>query len=377
MPCLRIGGLVSSLPIVQGGMGVGVSLSGLASAVADAGGIGVIATAGIGHLEPDFRSNMREANRRALKREIRDARALTDGPIGVNIMVALSDFDDLVTTALEEDVDALFLSAGLPLRPPRGLSLQTLWSYRTKIIPKVSSPKAAALIFRYWADRYGRVPDAVVIEGPRSGGHQGFTREQIANPAFALENLVPAMLKVMRGFEERFHHAIPVIAAGGVFTGQDIRLLLQMGVAGVKMGTRFVGTHECDAHDRFKQAYMDCGPDDLSIIDSPVGLPGRAIANRFLRDVAAGARKPYECLWKCLKTCDVRKVPYCIAHALMSAKEGRLGEGFAFAGANAYRVNEIVSVQELMGRIEAEYARVRTEVSYPRLAVESTTPTAS
>ncbi len=368
MPCLRIGNLVSTLPIVQGGMGVGISLSGLASAVADAGGIGVIATAGIGHLEPDFKSNMKDANRRALRREIRDARALTDGPIGVNIMVALSDFDDLVATALEEQVDALFLSAGLPLRPPRGLSLRKLWSYRTKIIPKVSSPKAAALIFRYWADKYGRVPDAVVIEGPRSGGHQGFTRQQIANPSFALEKLVPAVLKVVHVFEERFHNAIPVIAAGGVFTGQDIRRFLQMGAAGVKMGTRFVGTHECDAHNRFKQAYIDCGQGDLSIIDSPVGLPGRAIANRFLRDVAAGARRPYECLWRCLKTCDVRKVPYCIAHALMSAKEGRFRDGFAFAGANAYRVNEIISVQELVGRLEAEYARVRSSPSCSRTA---------
>ncbi len=368
MPCLRIGDLVATLPIVQGGMGVGISLSGLASAVADAGGIGVIATAGIGHVEPDFKSNMREANRRALIREIRDARAMTDGPIGVNIMLALSDCDDLVTTALEEGVDALFLSAGLPLRAPHGLSLERLRSYRTKIIPKVSSPKAAALIFRYWGDRYGRLPDAIVIEGPRSGGHQGFTREQIASPAFALENLVPAVLRVVRRFEERFHRAVPVIAAGGVFTGQDIRRFLQMGVAGVKMGTRFVGTHECDAHDRFKQAYVDCCRDDLSIIDSPVGLPGRAIANRFLKDVAAGARRPYECLWRCLRTCDVRKAPYCIAHALMSAKEGRFHEGFAFAGANAYRVNEIVSVQKLMGRIEAEYAHTRAGTSCSQVA---------
>ncbi len=360
MPCLRIGDLVSTLPIIQGGMGVGISLSGLASAVADAGGIGVIATAGIGRLEHDFRSNIKEANCRALKREIRDARALTDGPLGVNIMLALSDFDDLARTALEEGVDALFLSAGLPLRPPRGLSFEELSSFHTKIIPKVSSAKAAALIFRYWGEKYGRVPDAVVIEGPRSGGHQGFTREQIANPAFALGKLVPDVLKVMRGFEERFHQAIPVIAAGGVFTGQHIRRLLQMGVAGVKMGTRFVGTHECDAHDRFKRAYIDCSRDDLTIIDSPVGLPGRAIVNQFLRDVAAGARKPYECLWRCLRTCNFKTVPYCIAHALMSAKEGHLDEGFAFAGANAYRVNEIVSVQELMRRIEAEYARTQT-----------------
>jgi len=355
VPRLRIGDIEAKVPIVQGGMSVGISLSGLAAAVANAGGIGVIGAAGIGMLEPDFKTNYRETNKRALRKEIRRARRMTDGIIGVNIMVALSDFDELLQVAVDEGADLVFLGAGLPLRLPRTLPLDRLDHVATKFVPIVSSARAAALIFRHWAKRYGRVPDAVVVEGPLAGGHLGFGKDQIDDPEYRLEKLVPAVVDAIEPFEQRFGREIPVIAAGGIFSGADIYRFIRLGAQGVQMATRFVATHECDASVEFKEAYVRCSRDDLIIIDSPVGLPGRAIRNRFLDDVARGMKKPFQCSWKCLKTCDFRNSPYCIALALTNAKRGNLDEGFAFAGANAYRVDGIVSVQELIASLMEEY----------------------
>lgn len=355
MPELKIGKLVARIPIIQGGMGVGISLSGLASAVAREGGIGVIATAGIGMLEQDFRSDLKAANQRALRREIRQARKRTDGIIGVNIMLALSDYGELCRAAIEEGIDLVILSAGLPLKVPDNMPPDWPRDCGSMIVPKVSSGRAARLIFQYWARHYDRVPDAVVLEGPMAGGHLGFRKEDLDHPDFEVEKLVPEVLAAVRPFEQRYGVHIPVIVGGGIFTGADIYRFLEMGVQGVKMGTRFVGTYECDAHENFKQAYLNSRQEDIVVIDSPVGLPGRAILNRYLKDVSEGIRKPYKCYWKCLHTCDVQNAPYCIAESLTNAKEGLLEEGFAFAGANAYRVNEIVSVKNLIESLVREY----------------------
>ncbi|MCD6166546.1 nitronate monooxygenase [bacterium] len=355
MPSLKIGELEAKIPIVQGGMSVGISLSGLASAVANEGGIGVIGAAGIGMLEPDFSTNFKEANKRVLRREIRKAREMTDGIIGVNIMVALSDIDELSLVAVEEGADLLFLGAGLPLRNPKTLPLDRLKEVATKVVPIVSSARAAKIIFKYWAKSYNYVPDAVVVEGPLAGGHLGFRREQINDPNYSLEKLIPATISVIRTFEQQFNKSIPVIAAGGIFTGADIRKFLQLGAQGVQMATRFVATHECDADLKFKKAYVECKKEDLILIDSPVGLPGRAIRNKFLDEVARGMRKPFKCPWQCLKACDFRRSPYCIALALTNAKKGIWENGFAFAGANAYRVDKIVSVKELIETLVEEY----------------------
>ncbi len=363
VPGLRIGDIEAKVPIVQGGMSVGISLSGLAAAVANAGGIGVIGAAGIGMLEPDFRTNYRESNKRALRKEIARARSMTDGIIGVNIMVALTDFDELLQVAVDEVADLVFLGAGLPLKLPRTLPLDSLDEVSTKFVPIVSSARAATIIFRHWAKRYGRVPDAVVVEGPLAGGHLGFRREQIGDPDYRLENLVPSVIDAIKPFAERFARDIPVIAAGGIFSGADIHRFIRLGAQGVQMATRFVATHECDASMKFKDAYVRCGEDDLVIIDSPVGLPGRAIRNEFLDDVARGMKKPFQCSWKCLKTCDYRNSPYCIALALTNAKKGNLDEGFAFAGANAYRVDKIISVQELIDSLMEEYRRAELSPS--------------
>jgi len=357
IPSLKIGYIEARIPIIQGGMSVGISLSGLAAAVANEGGIGVIGAAGIGMLEPDFKTDYREANKRALSKELRRARDLSDGVIGVNIMVALSDYDDLVKVAVDEGADLLFLGAGLPLKLPKTLSLEMLQEARTKIVPIVSSARAARIIFQHWAKRYQHVPDAVVVEGPMAGGHLGFKKEEIDNPEYALDKLVPAVIEAIEPFEQQFGKSIPVIAAGGIFSGADIAKFMRLGAQGVQMATRFVATYECDASPAFKEMYLRCGKDDLVIIDSPVGLPGRAIRNQFLEDVSAGVKKPFECPWKCLRTCDYRTSPYCIARALTNAKKGELNDGFAFAGANAYRVEKITSVHELIDSLLDEYEK--------------------
>jgi NAD(P)H-dependent flavin oxidoreductase YrpB (nitropropane dioxygenase family) len=356
IPTLRIGNIETRVPIIQGGMGVGISLSGLASAVANAGGIGVIATAGIGQLEPDAFTNFNEANNRALRKELIKTRAKTSGIIGLNIMVALSDFDDLVQCGVDEKVDVLFLGAGLPIRLPKTLPLDALGSLHTKFVPIVSSDRAAELIFKSWAKHFNHVPDAVVVEGPLAGGHLGFRKEDITDPEHALEKLVPSVISAIKPYEQKFQKSIPVIAGGGVYTGADIYKFMQLGASAVQMATRFVATFECDASDEFKQAFIRCTKDDIIIIDSPVGLPGRAIRCEFLDRIASGQKEPFKCPWKCLRSCDFKNVPYCIALALTNAKNGDLKDGFAFAGANVYRVDKLVSVKELVDGLMEEYS---------------------
>ena len=216
---LTIGNLTARLPIIQGGMGVGISLAGLASAVANEGGIGVIATAGIGMLESDANSDFLAANINALKKEIRKARELTHGIIGVNIMVALSNFADMVRTAIEEEVDIIFSGAGLPLNLPQFLARTN----KTKLVPIVSSARASKIIMKRWTEKYNYLPDAIVVEGPKAGGHLGFNLEQINDPRFELENLILQVSSEVKIFEERYRRGIPLIAAGGIYTGAEIR----------------------------------------------------------------------------------------------------------------------------------------------------------
>ena len=348
---LKIGDLTAKLPIIQGGMGIGISLSGLASAVADEGGIGVIATAGIGMLEPDFSTNWLEANIRALKKEIKKARELTRGILGVNIMVALSNYADMVRTAIEEEIDIIFSGAGLPLNLPQFLKGST----KTKLAPIISSGRAASIICKKWSEKYNYLPDAIVVEGPRAGGHLGFKQEQINNPEYSLEKLIPEVIKAVKPFEERYKKPIPVIAAGGIYTGEDIYNFLKLGASGVQMATRFVTTYECDASIKFKQTYIDSSKEDIVIIKSPVGMPGRAIKNKFIDDANKGEKKPFKCPYHCIITCDYKNSPYCIALALLNARKGNLEHGFAFAGENAYRAKGIISVKELIESLIKEY----------------------
>lgn len=354
---LKFGDLVAKVPIVQGGMGVGISMGGLAAAVACEGGVGVISTAGIGMFEPDFVKNSVEANIRALRKEIRRARELMKskvegtGLLGVNIMVALSNFGDMVKTSIEEGIDVIFSGAGLPLNLPEYLKGNT----HTKLVPIVSSARAAGLILKRWRDKFNYLPDAVVVEGPMAGGHLGYSIEQLEDPRFKLENIVQEVVLEMKPHEEKAARDIPVIAGGGIFTGADIDRIIKLGASGVQMGTRFVTTTECDASDIFKQTYLDAVEGDIEIIKSPVGMPGRAIRNKFLSDVKEGKKQPYSCPFHCIITCDVQESPYCIALALIQAQKGNLDHGFAFAGSNAWRCDKITSVHELMQELTVEY----------------------
>ncbi len=354
---LKIGELTAKVPIIQGGMGVNISLSGLSAAVANAGGIGVIATASIGMDEPDFYANFLEANMRVLRREIRKAKAATKGLLGVNIMVAMSNFGDLVRTSIEEKIDIIFSGAGLPLDLPEYLTE----GCKTKLVPVVSSGRGARLIAKVWKEKYNYLPDGFVVEGPKAGGHLGFKVEQLTDSKFALENLVVDVLAESQQLEVDYHKRIPVIAGGGIFTGEDIYKIMRLGANGVQMGTRFVATDECDASPEFKQAFIDAQEEDIEIIKSPVGMPGRAIRNQFTLDVKEGIKKPFSCPYHCISTCDIQKTPYCICLALMNAQRGNLGKGFAFAGANVGRVKEILSVKKLIDTLEQEYAQAAVE----------------
>ena len=311
IPEISIGNLHAEKAIIQGGMGVGISLAGLASSVANQGGIGVISSVGLGLLYPDMGHNYREANLNALRNEIREARKLTSGVLGVNVMVAVSDYDELVTVALEEGIDILFLGAGLPLKIPGSLLQNDFRRIKTKIAVIVSSARAAQIVLATWDKRFSHVPDAFVVEGPKAGGHLGFKRDQIEDGNFALEKILPGILETVGQYATKYRKKIPVIAAGGIFNGNDIFEILQQGVQGVQMGTRFVATEECDASQAFKEQFIHCSSQDIVIIDSPVGLPGRAIGNHFLQQVKEGVTKPFQCPWKCLKTCDYKQAPYC------------------------------------------------------------------
>ncbi|MDD6088175.1 MAG: nitronate monooxygenase family protein [Desulfovibrionaceae bacterium] len=357
-PSLTIGDLTARIPIIQGGMGVGISLSRLASAVANEGGIGVIAGAMIGMKEPDIATNPLEANLRALRREIEKARESTQGIIGVNIMVALTTFREMVCTAVSSKADLIFSGAGLPLDLPR-LFLDTCEKhkeqFKTKLVPIVSSGRAATILAKKWLMKTGLAPDAYVVEGPKAGGHLGFSREHIDDPDFALEKLIPEVVEAVKPIEDKVGRHIPVIAAGGIYTGEDIKNFMDLGASGVQMGTRFVATKECDADERFKQAYINARKEDVVIIKSPVGMPGRALFNGFIESMMEGKKKPFKCVFHCVTTCKQEKTPYCIAAALVNAMKGNLERGFAFCGANVGRVNAILSVKELIGSLQQEF----------------------
>ncbi len=357
-PALHIGDLTAKIPIIQGGMGVGISLAGLASAVANTGAIGVIAGAMIGMREPDVSQNPVEANVRALKNEIEKARARTSGLIGTNIMVALTTFSQMVRAAIESKVDFIFAGAGLPLDMPKHLlelCEEKKKEFHTKLVPIISSGRAASIIAKKWLSRFNYCPDAFVVEGPKAGGHLGFKPDELEREERSLEVLVPEVLEAVKPFEDKCGHAIPVIAAGGIYSGADIRKFIELGAAGVQMGTRFVATHECDADIRFKESYLKAKKEDITIISSPVGMPGRALLNEFIEKSRAGLKNPVKCIFHCVSTCEMEKTPYCIAQALINAMRGNLKGGFAFCGENVWKVNEIVAVEDLIKTLEQEY----------------------
>jgi nitronate monooxygenase len=356
MKGLKIGNLSIAVPVIQGGMGVGISLSGLAAAVANEGGVGVISAAGLGLLYRDFSENFLEASIIGLKEEIRKAREKTLGVIGVNVMVAMTNFADMIRTSISEKADIIIAGAGLPLDLPSFLKKGS----KTKLVPIVSSARAARIICEKWKANYDYLPDAVIVEGPKAGGHLGFKTEQINDIDYSLEKLVPEIVNELRPFEDKYNQSIPLIAAGGIYTGEDIHNILELGASGVQMGTRFVTTVECDASAAFKQSYIDATEKDIEIINSPVGMPGRAILSNFIKKVRDGKKQPKKCPFKCIKTCDISKSPYCIIVALINALKGNFENGYAFAGANAFRATKISSVKEVFQSLLKEYRESKT-----------------
>ncbi|GBE41369.1 nitronate monooxygenase [bacterium BMS3Bbin09] len=347
LPALKIGDFTVDPPIIQGGMGVRVSRSNLAAAVANEGGVGVIAGVGLGKFEDLPGKEFVSVNDTALREEIRKARGMmTRGVLGVNLMVALSNYEELVRTAVEEGIDVIISGAGLPLDLPKYTEGKNV-----ALVPIVSSARALKIIAGKWKRNFNRLPDAVVVEGAKAGGHIGFDPDEvIEGRTTPLEDLIKDVVEYANTFDPE----IPVIAAGGVFDGKDIAKFIKLGASGVQMGTRFVCTDECDVHQNFKQAYIDAKEEDLIIIKSPVGMPGRVLKNKFVEAVLKGKTTPAACNFRCLRSCDPKKAPYCIAKALANAAEGNLDEGFVFAGSNAYRCNEIVSVKHLMDELVAE-----------------------
>lgn len=361
MRTLNLGDLKARIPIVQGGMGVGISLSGLASAVAKEGGIGVISAAGLGLVYKKLcPENYTKAGNLGLIEEIRKAREKAKGIIGVNIMVALSDFAELVKTSIAEKVDVIFSGAGLPLDLPAFLKKDSV----TKLVPIVSSARALRLIAEKWKTHYDYLPDAVVLEGPKAGGHLGYKVNQLTDNRYSLEELLPQVVSEAKSLEERFHKPIPVIAAGGIYTGEDIERMMQLGASGVQLGTRFVTTVECDASEAFKQQYIQAKEEDIEIIQSPVGMPGRAIHCHFLDKVKAGLKQPKSCPFNCIKTCDVVHSPYCIVSALYQAFKGNFEQGYAFCGSNAWRASRIMTVHDTIAELIEGWQRAT------RLAVQ-------
>ena len=349
IPKLQIGSITADIPIIQGGMGVKVSLSSLASAVAEEGGIGTIASVGLGDIEAakhEFEKTCREA----LEKEIRKAKSMTHGHIAVNFMGVLSNIDDLVKTAVREGIKIIVYGAGLPIKLPGLVEDRSV-----NLLPIVSSARVAELILRVWDRRYERTADAIILEGPLAGGHLGFSEEQLNHPEkYSIDKLLPEVLEVVKAYEDRYGKKIPVVVAGGIFNGKDIARMLSLGASGVQMATRFVCTVECGVSQEFKQSYIDAKEEDIVIIKSPVGMPGRAINNKFLKDLEIKGKLKIKCPYRCLSVCNIDKARYCIALALINSYFGDVDHGLIFCGQNAYRIDKIVTVKEIISDLLAE-----------------------
>ena len=341
---LKIGDLIAKVPIIQGGMGVGVSLSSLAGAVAKEGAIGVISAAQPGYLESDFGIDSLKANIRALGKHIKRAKSISNnGIIGVNIMWATRNYEDYVKCAIDNGADLIISGAGLPTDLPKFTEGSNI-----KLAPIVSPPKSASVILKMWDRRYGRTADMVIIEGPKAGGHLGFSNDSILEyESKGYDKEVLEIIDIVKEYEEKYNKKIPVVFAGGVYDRNDIEHYISLGCSGVQMATRFVATEECDAHINFKMAYINSKKEDIMIVKSPVGMPGRAISNKFMEERKLTNEKINKC-YKCLKKCDMATIPYCITGVLVRAVKGDVENSLVFCGENAYRLDKITTVKELI-----------------------------
>lgn len=350
---MKLGNRELALPLIQGGMGVGVSMGGLAGAVAAEGAMGTLSTADAGWNEPDFAAHPQQANLRALRREVQRAKRLAAGAglVAVNAMVATRQYADSVRTALEAGADAIVSGAGLPLELPALAE-----GFEALLAPIVSGPRAAQLICRTWAKRYDRVPDFVVLEGCQAGGHLGFEEaDLLAGRCAPLSQLIPEVLAALRPFEEKFGRAIPLFCAGGVATGAEMARCTRLGAAGAQLATRFIATEECDAGQGYKDVLLAARPEDLRIIHSPVGMPGRAVNSPLVQRLAAGMRQPPAHCSGCIKSCRPAETPFCITHALIEAVKGNWEEGLFFSGSRVDLVDRMRTVPDLIDELIKEW----------------------
>lgn len=345
---LKIGELTAPIPVIQGGMGVGISLSGLAGAVAAEGGVGIISTAQIGFREPTFDEDPIGTNLHAIGKEIKRAREIADGGIiGVNIMVATRNYEEYVKAAVATGVDLIISGAGLPMTLP-----ELVAGSKTKIAPIVSSLKSAQVILRYWLKKYDRLPDLVVIEGPKAGGHLGFSYEELQGieepeKVSAYDEEIRSIVAHVKNCGRERGQDIPVAVAGGIYTREDAEHVADLGADGVQMATRFVTTYECDAPLAYKQAYINASQEDITLVKSPVGMPGRAIRNAFLERVEQ-EQIPHGKCHLCVSTCKPAETPYCITDALVNAARGDVENALLFCGTNACRATKLEHVHEIM-----------------------------
>ena len=347
---LKIGAKEARLPLIQGGMGVGISLGGLAGAVAKEGGAGIISTAQIGYREADFDRAPAEANLRAIESEMEKARSISpDGIIGFNVMTALKEHAAHVKAAVRAGADIIISGAGLPTDLPALTA-----GSRTKIAPIVSTDKSANVILKYWDRKYKRTADLVVIEGPEAGGHLGFKKEELAEytPETYGEE-IRKIIRTVKSYAEKYNTEIPVVVAGGIYDSSDVKRAMGLGADGVQVATRFVTTEECDADIRYKQAYINASKEDIMIVKSPVGMPGRAILNPLMEQVAKGIQIPHSPCHRCLAKCNPADIPYCITDGLINAVKGNIEKGLLFCGAKAWKAEKIDTVRDAVQELFA------------------------
>ena len=353
---MKIGKYKVKHPIIQGGMGVGISWDKLAGNVSLEGGLGVVSSVGTGYYEKKEYSHKNINNkpfteenfysRDALFKIIANTRKICgDAPIACNVLYASNDYGRIVTDACEAGADMIITGAGLPTNMPEF----TKDHPDVALIPIVSSARALKLICKKWK-RYGKLPDAVIVEGPLSGGHQGFSYEQCFEEEFQLENILPSVIE-----ESKNWGSMPVIAAGGIWDKTDIDKFLEMGCAGVQMGTRFLGTYECDAHNNFKEIIINATKDDIKLLKSPVGLPARGVLTNLQKTIKEGTAPKVACVSNCVAPCnrgeEAKAVGYCIADRLSDAYMGIKESGLFFTGSNGYRIKKLISVKNLMEQL--------------------------
>ena len=354
---LKIGKYGIKYPIFQGGMGLGISWDKLAGNVSLEGGLGIISSVGTGYYENrkfiDKELNAKPFgsenfySTRGLRAVIENARKICgDLPLGVNIMYAANDYARVVKDACEAGINIIVSGAGLPTNLPEF----TQNFKEIALVPIVSSAKALKIICKRWLQRYERLPDAVVLEGPLSGGHQGFTYEQCLDPEFSLFNLIPQVKAEIKEWGD-----FPLIAAGGIWDKNDIEKAISLGANGVQMGTRFIGTHECDADIGFKEVLLAAEEKDIELIKSPVGYPARGIRTNLINLVDKRMGPKIQCISNCVSPCqrgkEAKQVGYCIADRLFDAYSGKKESGLFFTGANGYKLKELISVKELMHKL--------------------------